>query len=196
MLGNCPCVFCVEEALVAVSYACLCRSCHDRLCCALQGFYEGQQLLQLINWLACAAMDAEVPLLHTLCTMPWPYRPSLVLTAVSSAATAAAASAGAEAPTSPGSIAYWANVASGGAGGAGGSSYAFGYCFTPLEAGVEPLGPLVIAVGVRVPDASQLMGVRQMQRLRPDGYRKLAAPLMLGEAGGSSNAQLVLYMRL
>lgn len=174
----------------------VCKTLHrDSVCFrAVQGYYEGVQMLQLIQWLACAAIEAEVPLLHTLCTMPWPYRPGLVLTAVSSAATAAASAAGADPPETPGSIAYWANVAAGGSSGYGANGYGFSYCFTPLEAGVEPLGPLVMAVGVRLPDAAQLMSARQMRRIRPDGYSKLSAPLMFGEAGrivltGTINSQ-------
>lgn len=164
----------------------------------LQGFYEGEQLLRLTNWLACAAIEAEFSLLHTLCAMPWPYRPNLVLTALSGTAAASAAAAGGDPPESPGSIAYWANVAcgSGSSGYQSANSYAFGYCFTPVEAGVESLGPLVMAVGMRLPAADQLMGQHQMQRLRPDGYRKLCAPLMMGEAGKQDQQATAVLLQL
>ncbi|WIA30512.1 hypothetical protein OEZ86_000596 [Tetradesmus obliquus] len=45
----------------------------------LWGYYEGEQLLHLTHWIACAAIEAELPLLHTLATMPWPYRPNLLM---------------------------------------------------------------------------------------------------------------------
>jgi hypothetical protein len=143
----------------------------------LQGYYEGEQLLHLAHWIACAAIEAELPLLHTLCTMPWPYRPSLVLMGVSAAATAAAAAAGAEPPSTPGSVAYWASVATGNSGIGFG-----GYHYTPAEAGVVPLGPQLLA-GLCVPHVQQLMSGWEMSRYRPDGYRRLAAPLLYGEAG-------------
>ncbi|KAF6259564.1 hypothetical protein COO60DRAFT_1700751 [Scenedesmus sp. NREL 46B-D3] len=151
----------------------------------LWGYYEGEQLLRLAHWIACAAIEAELPLLHTLCTMPWPYRPGLTLLGVSAAATAAAAAAGAAPPSTPGSVAYWASVATGNSGLGFG-----GYHYSPAEAGVVPLGPQLLA-GLCVPHPLQLMSGGEMRRHRPDGYRGLAAPLLYGEAdvvGGASLA--------
>jgi hypothetical protein len=143
-----------------------------------QGYYEGAQLLQLAQWLASAHIEAEAPLLQTLSYMPWPYRPSLVLGMALSAATAAAAAAGVDPPSSPGSIAYWAAVATGGSGAGG-----YGCGLTPAEAGVVPLGPVLTPGGCPLPAAAQLMGPAELKRHRPNGYKGLLAPLLLGEAG-------------
>lgn len=168
-----PCLHAWHQLLLLHS-VCVCVRARAPL---LQGYYEGEQLLHLAHWVACAAIEAELPLLHTLCTMPWPYRPSLVLMPVASAAAAAAAAAGADPPESPGSVAYWAAVAT------GSNGYGYGtYHFTPAEAGVVPLGPQLFA-GLCVPHALQLMSAWEMAKYRPDGYRGLAAPLLFGEAG-------------
>lgn len=161
---------------------------------AVQGFYEGTQLMDLLAWLAAGAIEAEATLLANLCSMPWPYRPSLVVKAAKAAATAAAASAGVPEPHSPTSFSYWAGFASGR--GPGGSSagalgqYGAGAGLsgglaagvTPVEAGVQPAGTM-LPLGLQLPHERQLMAPGEMQRHRPNGYLGFMAPALYGEAG-------------
>lgn len=155
----------------------------------LQGFYEGAQLLELTSWLAAAALEAEAPLLAVLCSIPWPYKPSLVSKAAKAAATAAAASAGVTEPQSPNSFSYWAGFAAGhmgsgaagGAQGSGAAGQALG--FTAAQAGVQPGGLVLQPLGIRLPHRRQLMRPGEMQQYRPNGYLELVAPTLYGEAG-------------
>lgn len=157
---------------------------------ALQGYYEGQQLLDLTRWLAAAALESEGPLLARLCAIPWPYKPSLVVKAAKAAATAAAASAGVPEPQSPNSFSYWVGFAGGQPGSntaavggpAGGANQATG--LTAVQAGVQPGGPLLQGLGLRLPHERQLMSSGDMRRRRPNGYAALVAPALYGEAGG------------
>lgn len=158
-----------------------------------QGFYEGAQLLDLITWLASGTLESEAPLLAALTSIPWPYKPALVSKAVKAAATAAAASAGVPEPQSPGSFTYWAGFASGhgpgsssggaalAAPGAAGASGVLG--FTAAQAGVRPAGAVVAPLGLRLPHPRQLMGGDEMQGWRPNGYLRVVAPSLYGEAG-------------
>jgi hypothetical protein len=156
---------------------------------ALQGYYEGQQLLDLTRWLAAAALESEGPLLARLCAIPWPYKPSLVVKAAKAAATAAAASAGVPEPQSPNSFSYWVGFAGGHPGSntaavggpAGGANQATG--LTAVQAGVQPGGPLLQGLGLRLPHERQLMSSADMRRRRPNGYAGLVAPALYGEAG-------------
>lgn len=155
----------------------------------MQGYYEGVQLVELTRWLAGAALESEGALLATLCSMPWPYRPSLVTQAAKAAATAAAASAGVPEPQSPNSFSYWAGFAAGHPGSsmapagpsAGAGAQAIG--LTAMQAGVQPGGAELKGLGLRLPHAQQLMGSADMQRRRPNGYLRLVAPALYGEAG-------------
>lgn len=164
------------------------RCCAAAECSTLQGFYEGAQLLELTAWLAAAALKAEAPLLAALCSIPWPYKPSLVSTAAKAAATAAAASAGVTEPQSPNSFSYWAGFAAGhigsgavGSQGSGAAGQALG--FTAAQAGVQPGGLVLQPLGFQLPHRLQLMGPREMQQYRPNGYLDLVAPTLYGEAG-------------
>lgn len=169
-------------------------------CCQLsyctQGYYEGAQLLELTSWLAAAGLEAEAPLLAAICSLPWPYKPSLVSKAAKAAATAAAASAGVPEPQSPNSFSYWAGFAGGhlpgstagalGQFGAGSGGQALG--FTAAQAGVQPGGDVLRPLGLQLPHKRQLMAPSEMQRHRPNGYLGLVAPALYGEAGELADA--------
>lgn len=172
------------------------HTCKHACCLCLQGFYEGPQLLALVEWLTAAALEFEAPLLAALCSMPWPYKPSLVSKAAREAATAAAATAGVPEPTSPNSFSYWVGFASGnihssgaaalGQYGAGAAGYGPGgqvLGFTAAQAGVQPGGAVLMQLGLQLPHARQLMRPAEMQRHRPNGYLGPLAPALYGEAG-------------
>jgi hypothetical protein len=154
----------------------------------------------LLTWLAAGGIESEAPLLAALCSMPWPYRPSLVVACGKAAAAAAAAVAGVPEPSSPTSLAYWVGFASssdglgapgapaGAAGGpagagAGGAAGSAARGFSPRTAGVQPGGLLLPGLSWRLPHAAQLMGPAEMRTRRPNGYAQLTAPLLYGEAG-------------
>jgi hypothetical protein len=167
-----------------------------------QGYYEGAELLALIRWLASAAVECEAPLLTCLCSMPWPYKPPLVLMCAKAAAQAAAAVANVPEPTTPKGFSYWVGFATSaggseasasGAGGpaapaidalAGGPAAAGAAvaAFTPRQAGVQPMGAR-LAHGQQLPHEAQLMSPADMRRCRPNGYAGVVAPLLYGEAG-------------